>query len=366
MSSREYGGSGVVTTKRSTTTSSSSSVTRARSEGSRRLTKKFYDWKCACGNFKCRFLGEPELVADCYCQSCVACAMYCEDRGGRGNLDRSPAVVPCVESVYFAWRQIYFSDPDASDKLEFLKVGDDGKNLRSCTVCCRTLFGTSSGTGVIPVNRRFLKHADGTPYVRDDAVRINAKFAAEPEEVPRPHYQELPVMMAFKLMCIRAFGSRRCPIGNNERIVKIQQSMVHIVIPITWFEFDEEDDHRRLVGGGGGQRRGGRKQNRRLDNGRSSSGGLASSVNPSARNVVVNNSARNLNNSSARSLNGDYHNRDFDNRDYNRTRDYANRDYNNTRDYNNREYNNTRDYNNRNYNDTRDYDSRDYDTRGDY
>lgn len=94
--------------------------------------KRLYDWRCECGNFKCRFVGEPELNANCYCQSCLSCAQYCDRRGGKENVGSDGL---CVESVYFAWRQIYFSDFDAAEKLEYIKVGDDGKNFRSCTTC---------------------------------------------------------------------------------------------------------------------------------------------------------------------------------------------------------------------------------------
>lgn len=86
------------------------------------------------------------------------------------------------------------------------------------------------------VNRNGLFRADGSRFIpRPNSVyTINAKYAIEPDVVPKPRSSQLSPSMLAMFFYIKLFGKRGCPIGKNERIVKIEEYMIDTVIPKTW------------------------------------------------------------------------------------------------------------------------------------
>lgn len=157
------------------------------------------------------FNGAPLCTLHCYCQSCLAAAV------SKDGL--------YVEIAVFARHQIHFQG-DVADRFYYISVGD-GKNFRSATTCCNTIFGTAGGchfpVPVQPVNRNGIKG-----FVAEDPYNIMAKYSHG--TVPEPNSPEIPDDGEAIFMHVIQEG-REAP---NERAIMITDDMITVTLPKTW------------------------------------------------------------------------------------------------------------------------------------
>ena len=78
-------------------------------------------------------------------------------------------------------------------KVGFVKVGEQGKIIRSYCTGCGTMLGVHRDTAA-GFNRRAIFNNDGSPYVPAKPVtNIMAKYAFDPSNVPEPKTSIIPI-----------------------------------------------------------------------------------------------------------------------------------------------------------------------------
>ena len=188
-------------------------------------------WKCRCGKFQMKLTGEPIFVANCHCRSCVACMRHIDAKGGGRNTSAEAANSNGgVAKAFYYTKDVEFSDDNPAEQIQFLKLGETGKNVRSYTRCCGTQLNTAGGrsfpAGFRPFNRNCITNADGSRYNPDPAGVLNlfkAK-AFEPEKVPKPNggLAIVPFLAGFvaRILGYKLFGLgvRKPELGNQVRI----------------------------------------------------------------------------------------------------------------------------------------------------
>ena len=80
------------------------------------------------GDFKAQFSAPPKLLLNCTCKSCVACAKYCDDLGTGTSAMTGDGVA--VAKAFFELKHLSF-DENVVDKLEYMRCGDKGTNIRA-------------------------------------------------------------------------------------------------------------------------------------------------------------------------------------------------------------------------------------------
>jgi hypothetical protein len=171
------------------------------------------NFACNCGAFTMKLHGEPLLCFNCQCQSCGAVCDYVE--GLAGGSENKPAEKVLGNPCAFYKTDNIEPPLDAMDKLNFVKVGEGGQNVRSYTKCCNTMVQGAGGAefpvNARPINRLNIKNEDGTPYVSSKPVFHHfVKHAFDPAVVPEPKCQDMapgmlgimvPMMLAKKCCC---------------------------------------------------------------------------------------------------------------------------------------------------------------------
>jgi hypothetical protein len=83
-----------------------------------------------------------------------------------------------------------------AEELRFLKVGENGENIRSYTACCGTLFNTAGGkqfsAPARPLTRNSVKAPDGSAYTPADPSLCTdclTKYAFGDYELPTPSFE---------------------------------------------------------------------------------------------------------------------------------------------------------------------------------
>jgi hypothetical protein len=122
--------------------------------------------------------------------------------------------------------------------LAYLKVGDDGENIRSYTTCCGTLFNTTGGKSfpfaARPLTRNNIQNSDGSPYVSPETpTDVLTKDAYNDYTLPEPNFEgDSPAAIA-------GFAALT-PLPDDAALAKYDQSWfkvgseVNEVVPITW------------------------------------------------------------------------------------------------------------------------------------
>ena len=204
-------------------------------------------WKCGCGKFRVKLTGEPLFVVNCHCRSCVACMRHIDAKGGGRNTSaEAEHSNGGVAKAFFYLKNVEFSDDRPAEQLQFLKLSDTGKNVRSYTRCCGTQLNTAGGrtfpAGFRPFNRNCITNPDGSKYnpVPASVVNIFKARAFEPEKVPEPNggLAIVPVLAGFvaRILGYKLFGlgidSMMCE--EKERAFMVDGAEVTEAVPITW------------------------------------------------------------------------------------------------------------------------------------
>ena len=221
--------------------------TRARADGGTGAVNPMVErtWKCECGKFQAKLKGEPLFVVNCHCRSCVSCMRYIDAKGeGRNTSAEAPNDNGGVAKAFYDMKDVEFVGDDPAGQLAFVKLGDDGKNVRSYTRCCGTQLQTAGGrsfpAAFRPFNRNCITNADGSKYDPDGVLNIFKAKSFDPEKVPQPngHLAAVPFLASFvtKILGYKFFG-----VGNDsdlepekDQVFRVHGSQVSETVPITW------------------------------------------------------------------------------------------------------------------------------------
>lgn len=177
---------------------------------------------------------------NCHCHSCVASARHVDAKGS----DNTSALNETggVGKSFYYLDQVEVPKGDLDGKLEFCKVGESGKIIRSYTKCCGTLLNTAGGAefpaGFRPFNRSCIKNSDGTRYSPRDVLNVHAKSAFEPKDVPEPKAATAaPKIYAGFIggaLCMKTgIATGVGQLMGDEAFFKAPSSVTEVV-PITW------------------------------------------------------------------------------------------------------------------------------------
>ena len=126
-----------------------------------------------------------------------------------------------------------------ADGLAYLKVGDNGENIRAYSACCGTLFNSAGGkqfrVSARPLTRNNITRADGSPYI--PAEEPTACGIAGPSsyfedyEKPSNFFEDRsPALMAGFQKC----GEMSSPDDTLPKWATKVGDEVDEVVPITW------------------------------------------------------------------------------------------------------------------------------------
>uniref|UniRef100_A0A7R9Z569 CENP-V/GFA domain-containing protein n=1 Tax=Pseudictyota dubia TaxID=2749911 RepID=A0A7R9Z569_9STRA len=208
--------------------------------------KRTYTWRCGCGDLTFKIRGEPALNMNCHCHSCVAYARFVDAQSEKiGGDGKGTSILSEGDGVAMAcfWPdQVKITRDLASGRLNFVKVGHDGKPRRSYAKCCGTaMMGAEPRMWALNRNCIFEEDADSSGddvlrrYEPEDKVcNVMKKHAFDPEKVPEPSADTVGFgdMVTF-------FGVLMNPLGKKiekdvlETFRPSAESTVEVV-PITW------------------------------------------------------------------------------------------------------------------------------------
>jgi hypothetical protein len=169
---------------------------------------------------------------NCHCRSCVAPARHLDAK--YPETSKSGLVNGGVGKAFFKLEDIEL--PEGG--LAYLKVGDEGENIRSYTTCCGTLFNTAGGKRFPlagrPLTRNNIQNSDGSPYVSPETpTDVSTQHAHDDYTLPEPNFEGAsPAAMAG--------FSAITPVPDDAACAKYDQSWfkvgseVNEVVPITW------------------------------------------------------------------------------------------------------------------------------------
>lgn len=213
-------------------------------------------WKCKCGEFQIKLKKEPIKCVNCHCHSCIAAARHIDEkRNGQGKNGTS-SIDETTLGCAIAWVELKdteFVDENPSDKLDYCKVGEEGKVVRSYTKCCGSQVHCGCGkshpvtfhmynrNGIYNVN----EDGDGVTKYEPKGYtppNIMSKFAFTNDDpsiiIPKPKYQYAPLSFPFYMLpsAIKAkFGMGLGSLSDDamKAIYKDHEEVTEIV-PITW------------------------------------------------------------------------------------------------------------------------------------
>lgn len=204
-------------------------------------------WRCKCGAVELKLNGEPAVVFNCHCHSCVSCVRYIDEKAGGTNTSALSQEGPAGGAAKAMYYLENVEIPDGLvDKLNFIKVGEKGTAVRSYLKCCGTQLNTGSGrtfpAGFRPFNRNCIFNADGTRFQPKGPVQaVNAKSAFEPDLVPPPKHASAPCwLICFFVKGILKNKCCSCCCGSGAGNLRTEEAFwydekkVTEVVPITW------------------------------------------------------------------------------------------------------------------------------------
>ena len=193
--------------------------------------------KCKCGAFEATLTGQPKIVFNCQCHSCVAAIANIEAKDGFNGTsmkcddsENSGVAVGIYKS-----NNITISKVDGT-KINFVKVGKDGELARPyCTDCGTVLFNVFAPTWAAANRNALTTGEDGTtPYeFKGKIMNVNCKHAFDKDKCPAPTHSSVPFGTLFKLIpLIAGIG---CDGSNAKDTALVPEDMSKVeVVPITW------------------------------------------------------------------------------------------------------------------------------------
>eukprot|EP01082_Thalassiosira_pseudonana_P014024 g11788.t1 g11788 contig6:592701-593303(+) len=195
-------------------------------------------FKCKCGAVEAKIQGAPIGMTNCHCHSCVASAKFVDAKGdGTSQLleakegeDQGAAIALFKGNIVDFVTDL--KTDGAKSKIGFCKVGEKAKFARSFCTGCNTMLGSFLPKGCI-VNRNLLTNEDGTPFQPENKiVHIMKKYAFEPEKVPEPSSNMVPIGMVFTTFIpLIAWGGKKVL---ENKALYCEDLATAEVVPITW------------------------------------------------------------------------------------------------------------------------------------
>jgi hypothetical protein len=191
-----------------------------------------YVWVCMCGAFKAKLKAPPVFEGNCHCHSCVAPARYLDAKYPQTS--KSGLVNGGVGKAFFRLEDIEL--PEGG--LAYLKVGENGENIRSYTTCCGTLFNTAGGKifpiAARPLTRNNIQNSDSSPYVSPEApTNTFTKYAYDDYTLPEPHFEGLGPVVSAAFAAQDPQPDDAAGAKYDPRWFKVG-AKVNEVVPITW------------------------------------------------------------------------------------------------------------------------------------
>eukprot|EP00339_Tiarina_fusa_P019216 CAMPEP_0117046898 /NCGR_PEP_ID=MMETSP0472-20121206/32420_1 /TAXON_ID=693140 ORGANISM="Tiarina fusus, Strain LIS" /NCGR_SAMPLE_ID=MMETSP0472 /ASSEMBLY_ACC=CAM_ASM_000603 /LENGTH=201 /DNA_ID=CAMNT_0004759411 /DNA_START=48 /DNA_END=653 /DNA_ORIENTATION=- len=191
-------------------------------------------WKCGCGKTKLKLKGEPFLVANCCCHSCVAAARFLDEKHSSVKDHTSGLIDGLAPFSFFKPNQVELDTELSPELFGCVKVGPKGKPQRQYVKCCGTQFG-SAMSACWGLNRNAVFEQDGeTKFVpAATPVNIMKKYAFNPEDIPEPSSNMMPFGDMFKVMSImmNPFG----PSVDKAVLQKVTADPTSAEeVPVTW------------------------------------------------------------------------------------------------------------------------------------
>ena len=150
-------------------------------------------FRCKCGAVEIELAGEPFLVNNCHCTMCIKVAHYLDAKGG--GISSIAHTTGVAKAMFFLENVSYMK---GKALLRPLKIGPEGKNVRSYTSCCNTLCNADGGAGnppfgFRPFNRNAIVNADGTPFAPPDVLNTQGETNPKWPDVPEPKCAGFPL-----------------------------------------------------------------------------------------------------------------------------------------------------------------------------
>ena len=209
-------------------------------------------WSCKCGQIKANLKGKPVLSFNCHCHSCVAAAKFIDKKRTTTNEKAGISIINSTGGVAisaFKANQVEFCT-DLSEKLEFVRVGDNGEAWRSYTTCCGTQVTNFVTPKFIVLNRNAIAAnveitkedesnittTSATAAVMDNdntILNIQKKDAFDPTAVPEPSHETTPKLytMKFIFSVVNPCGSKK--LQQYKELFPPTNEFAEVV-PITW------------------------------------------------------------------------------------------------------------------------------------
>jgi hypothetical protein len=151
---------------------------------------------CACGQVRCRSLGEPILSAVCYCDDCQRGAEQIEALPGAAAFREADGGTP-----YLTWRDDRFACVEGAGFLTDYRINDGAPTRRVVASCCNSAIYLKFGPGhwISAYRMRF----DGDPPPLEMRTQTRFRHSDMPLPADMPSYTGFPLALFAKLMGAR-------------------------------------------------------------------------------------------------------------------------------------------------------------------
>lgn len=185
-----------------------------------------------------KLTGEPIVVPNCHCHSCVAASKFIDEKHGDHKDHISGIDQGGSAGAMFKPNQVEAITELSPELFGCVKVGPKGKSVRKYVKCCGTQFGVAHPAfWGLNRNAMFENNDDEgttTKYVPAQApVNGMKKYAFDPDSVPEPSVNMAKAGDMFKFMglMLNPFGQR---INKDVLATVTLDDDVAEEVPITW------------------------------------------------------------------------------------------------------------------------------------
>lgn len=183
------------------------------------------------------------MTFNCHCHSCVSACKAIEAKDGFSGTSIKSDELGGVAVAIWKSNNLTIEKADAS-KIDFVKVGDDGKAARSyCTECKTVLFNAFCPNWAAP-NRNAIIKANGEVAFdpNDKLPNVMCKYAFDNAGICKPKHGSIPIGMLLKFIGLISGVEGDGSNANEKALIPEDMSKVEVV-PITWKQGLEEKTH---------------------------------------------------------------------------------------------------------------------------